>query len=228
MEKVNKRDPVFLDFGEAEAMINAAPTAWRVLVLAAIRTGLRQGELQELRWRDINLSGPRTYVRVARSLRRLPGGEHEVKATKGARPRSVPLSTDLADALRRHRGEAGDDDLVFSGENGGYHRPDHFRRVLVRTAKGLGLRKHVHPHMLRHTFASHAMMRGVPVQVIQKWLGHANITTIERYAHLRPDTGDDLIELLVSTSPIPSAISALEITNNTGDNRDPEDAKNAV
>lgn len=129
------------------------------------------------------------------SLRGRPyWGAHEVKATKGARPRSVRLSTDPAAALRRARGEAGDDDLVFPDEAGDYHRPDHFRRVLVRTAKGLGIRKHVHLHMLRHTFA---MMRGVPVQVIQKWLGHANITTTERYAHLRPDTGDDLIELLV-------------------------------
>ena len=103
---------VFLVFEEAEAMIKSAPTAWRALVFTAIRTGLRQGELQELRWRDIKLSGSRAYVRVARSLRRLDGGAHEVKATKGDRPRSVPLSTDLVEALLRHRGEAGDDELV--------------------------------------------------------------------------------------------------------------------
>jgi len=218
MERVAKRDPKFLDFDEAEELLAATPSEWRVLVLTAIRAGLRQGELQELRWGDIILTEARAYVRVARSLRRGIGCKLEVKTTKGARPRSVPLSLDLAKALASHRGVAGDDDLVFPNCVGGYFRPNRFRRVIARAAKDAELGKHVHPHMLRHTFASHAMMRGVPVQVIQKWLGHANVTTTERYAHLRPDTGDDLIDLLVPASPTPSAISAVEIGDNTGDN----------
>ncbi len=221
MEKLDKRDPAFLDFDEAAALIAATPQEWRVLVLAAVRTGIRHGELQELRWRDLNLSGLRAYVRVSRSVRRLPGGALRVKATKGARPRSVPLCSDLVAALRSHRGAAADGDLVFPGQQGGYHRPDEFRRVLVQTAEVAGIGKHVHPHMLRHTFASHAMMRGVPVQVIQKWLGHANITTTERYAHLRPDTGDDLIDLLGPTSPRGRVISAFKTGDNTGDNTRP-------
>lgn len=69
--------------------------------------------------------------------------------------------------------------------------------------------------MLWHTFASHAMMRGVPVQVIQKWLGHANVSTTERYAHMRPDSGDHLIELLASGRGNSHAISAV----GRGDNK---------
>lgn len=55
---------------------------------------------------------------------------------------------------------------------------------------------HVHPHLLRYTFASHCYMQRVPPQVVQKWLGHASVTTTERYAHLRPDTDDELIDVL--------------------------------
>ena len=50
--------------------------------------------------------------------------------------------------------------------------------------------------MLRHTFASHCYMRRVPPQIVQKWLGHSSVTTTERYAHLRPDTDDELIVVL--------------------------------
>jgi integrase len=161
----------------------------------AIRTGLRQGELQELRWNDLSF-GPRAYVRVSRSVRRSSGGAREVKTTKGARPRSVPLTSDIVAALLAHRRGARDDALVFPDERGSYFDADRFRRALDEAAKAAKVNKHVHPHLLRHTFASHAMMRGVPVQVIQKWLGHAHVTTTERYAHLRPDSGDELIELL--------------------------------
>jgi integrase len=202
MERVEKRDPSFLDFDEAEALLAASPPEWRALVLVALRTGLRQGELQELRWKDLSFES-RYYVRVSRSARRRSDGSIEVKTTKGERPRSVPLTPDVIDALERRRHGARDSDLVFAGDRGGHFVSDQFRRALSDAAKAANITKHVHPHMLRHTFASHAMMRGVPVQVIQKWLGHAHITTTERYAHLRPDTGDDLIALLAPDPPTP-------------------------
>jgi integrase len=202
MERVEKRDPSFLDFDEAEALLAASPPEWRALVLVALRTGLRQGELQELRWKDLSFES-RYYVRVSRSARRRSDGSIEVKTTKGERPRSVPLTPDVIHALERRRHGARDSDLVFAGDRGGHFVSDQFRRALSDAAKAANITKHVHPHMLRHTFASHAMMRGVPVQVIQKWLGHAHITTTERYAHLRPDTGDDLIALLAPDPPTP-------------------------
>ena len=62
-------------------------------------------------------------------------------------------------------------------------------------ATTLGMR-HVHNHMLRHTFASHAAMRGVPLRQIQEWLGHGSIVVTQRYAHLAQGIGDDLIRRL--------------------------------
>ena len=224
-EREEKRDPSFLDFEEAAAFIDATPAEHRALVRTLLRTGLRQGEAQELRWRDVHTDGGRPYVRVSRSVRRAGRGVFEVKTTKSRRPRSVPLSQDVVSVLRVLRGEA--EDLVFPGDAGGYLKGDWLRRLLAETAKRAGLRKHVHPHMLRHTFASHASIRGVPLQVIQKWLGHANITTTQRYAHLRPDTGDELIELLAGPSEGAHHVVG-KITNNTTNNRDPVDTKNAV
>ncbi len=87
--------------------------------------------------------------------------------------------------------------------------------MVVATAREGGLDKHVHPHLLRQTFASHCYQRGIPPQVVQQWLGHANITTTERYAHLAPDTGEDLIDLL--DRPRTAARESVRIfTNTTG------------
>ena len=84
--------------------------------------------------------------------------------------------------------------LVFPGERGGCFDEPGFYAALGLAAREAGLGKHVHPHMLRHTFASHAVMIGVPIRRVQRWLGHASVATTERYAHLRPETGDELVE----------------------------------
>ena len=67
-----------------------------------------------------------------------------------------------------------------------------------------GLRR-IHSHVLRHTFASHAIMRGVPIRQVQEWLGHGSIVETMRYAHLAEGLGDELIKLLapVAAQPTP-------------------------
>ena len=102
--------------------------------------------------------------------------------------------------------------------------------MVTEAGKAAGVDKHVHPHLLRHTFASHCYMQGIPPQVVQAWLGHAHITTTERYAHLAPNAGEDLIDLLVR--PAKGATTTAEgcvIRGNTTGNTTPrQKAKNAV
>jgi len=195
-EKVAKKDPEFLDFDEAAAFIAATDEEWRLLVWTAIRTGLRRGELLELRWKDLKLDADRPGIRVRRAVRQEKDRSMTVKEPKGRRARSVPLTPKLAQALREVQGSP--DELVFPARGGSHIPFDQLYRVIRDTAKAAKLRKHVHPHMLRHTFASHCYMRRVPPQIVQKWLGHSSVTTTERYAHLRPDTDDELIIVLES------------------------------
>ena len=64
-------------------------------------------------------------------------------------------------------------------------------------------------HGLRHTFASHAVMSGVPIEVLQKWLGHKDIRmTIDRYAHLSQHFTDEWIEKMNGAIEIPSGTTA--------------------
>ena len=170
----------------------------------AIRTGLRRGELMELRWFDLNLETRPAYVRVRRSLRRCPDGSWQPKDPKSYRPRSVPLSPDVV-AMLNMLPRTAPQALVFPGKRGGTFSDVAFYRALVKAARDAGLGKHVHPHLLRHTFASHSMKIGVPIRRVQRWLGHASVATTERYAHLRLEAGDELIDGLASAGAIPAA-----------------------
>ncbi len=193
-DKADKADPKYLDRDEADRFLEAVPAEWMLFVLVMIETGLREGELLELRRQDVMLDAARPFIRVGRSVRTRAGGRRDVKSTKGRRPRSVPLTRGLAEALQQHLAARRKDALVFPDENGGHLSQWRVYRMIVAAGKAAGLDKHVHPHMLRHTFASHAAMTGVPLAVVQRWLGHSSVQTTEIYAHLAPDTGAELIE----------------------------------
>ena len=204
MEPEAKKEPAFLDVEETERLLEAAGPEWRGLFLVAVRTGLRRGELLELRWKDVHLEGTRPQIRVSRSVRLGPGKAATVKEPKGRRGRSVPLSPSVHATLRALREASGGplEELVFGDrEEGGYIDYRRYYHALAKTAKAAGIVRHVHPHMLRHTFASHCYMRRVPPQVVQKWLGHASVTTTERYAHLRPEVDDELIRVVDPEQP---------------------------
>jgi integrase len=176
-----------LDAEQLAALVRAADDeATGTLYLTAAMTGLRQGELLALRWRDIDFGGQRLHVRRAWS--QVAGAE---KAPKSGKVRSVPLVEELIGPLDRlsRRGEfTGEDDLVFASPLGrhldGWTLRRHFEAALGRA----GLPR-VRFHDLRHCFGSTAV-RAFPLSDVQAMLGHAHITTTMRYVHHRPGADD--------------------------------------
>lgn len=75
----------------------------------------------------------------------------------------------------------------------------------------------VTPHVLRHTFASHAAMRGVPLRQLQVWMGHADLTQTMRYAQLSPQGQDELVNRLAP--PRPTSLRVLPGANPEGHHR---------
>ncbi len=76
-----------------------------------------------------------------------------------------------------------------------YLKNDACRNAILRASKRAGLRP-IGWHTLRHTFASHLVMRGVPPKAVQELLGHASIEVTMRYAHLSPDVKKDAVRAL--------------------------------
>jgi len=155
------------------------------LYLTAAWTGLRQGELLALRWRDIDFAGQRVNVRRAWSQ-----AAQTEKSPKSGKVRSVPLVAELIaplGGLSRRGYFTGEEDLVFCSEVGATWTPggsaSAIRPRSRPSAEGCPL------HDLRHCFGSVAV-RAFPLSDVQAMLGHAHVTTTMRYVHHRPGADD--------------------------------------
>ncbi len=217
---------VTFDADELAALVRAAASEQDgALYLAAAMTGLRQGELLALRWRDIDFAGQRVHVRRAWSQ-----VARREKAPKSGRVRSVPLVPELVgplDRLSQREHFTADDDLVFASGTGGHLDAWALRRRYERALDAAGLRR-VRFHDLRHCFGSVAV-RAFPLSDVQAMLGHQHVTTTMRYVHHRPGA-DDAARLSSafrgeSVSPLVSPTG--DIGGNSEQLSDPEVPANA-
>lgn len=188
-----KRDHVdfdFLDFDEAERLLAAAHGEWRTMILTALRTGMRHGELIGLRWEDVDLVAGRIVVR-----QNVVNGR--IGTPKSGKPREIPLGIEARTALKEHRHLRGP--LVFCSMSGGLLGTVDTRLPLWRACKKAGLRQ-IGYHVLRHSFASHLVMRGASIKAVQELLGHSSIQLTMRYAHLAPEVVNETVRLLDAPS----------------------------
>jgi integrase len=154
------------------------------LFLLAAFTGLRQGELIALRWRDVDFPGEHVRVTASYTTRALV-------SPKSGRVRSVPLAPAAASALARlsqREHWTGDDDLVFPGITGTYLDASALLKRYKRALAAAGLRP-LRFHDLRHTFGT-TMIRKADIVRVQTWMGHADIETTRKYLHFAPRPDD--------------------------------------
>jgi integrase len=184
--RVPKPEFDFLTFEEADRLVAAVEGEERTMILVALRTGLRFGELLGLRWQDVDLVAGRIVVRQSIVM-------GKVGTPKSGHAREVPLGEDVLKALKSHRHLRGQ--LVFCDMGGNILTQGEPRYWIERACRKAQLRQ-VGWHVLRHTFASHLAMRGAPLKAIQELLGHATIQMTMRYAHLAPEVARDAVRLL--------------------------------
>ena len=172
--KVHRKLPQVLDVDEATLLVEA-PTDGslavrdRAMLELFYSSGLRLSELCGLRWLDLDLEA----------------GEVRVLG-KGNKTRIVPVGRHAVAALRA-LGAASDqttDMPIFRGRGGAPISPRTVQARLKHLALAGGFAKHVHPHLLRHTFASHMLESSGDLRAVQELLGHADIATTQIYTHL--------------------------------------------
>jgi site-specific recombinase XerD len=148
----------------------------RALLELLYAAGLRVGELVALDWSDIDLSG--------RTLRVLGKGGKERMVPFG-RPAAAALAAWLKEwEARRERTTDADAEPVFLNARGTRLNDRSVRRVIDRAARAAGVPPGVHPHTLRHTFATHLLEGGADLRAIQELLGHSSLSTTQKYTHL--------------------------------------------
>lgn len=198
----------FLNLAELEAVLRATATLASsaaegeaepdvrgytdyAMYLTAAMTGLRQGELRALRWRDVDW--PASVIRVRRSYTRGKLGRPKSKRSS----RAVPMADRVGGELDRHFKRAlykGDDDSVFCHpQTGDPYDDSQIRKRFyeaMKTAKmgdRCGREGGITFHSLRHTFGTRMAAAGVPMRTLQEWMGHRNLATTEIYADYAPD-----------------------------------------
>ena len=184
--KVPKTLPRHLRPGEVENLIEAPDgdeplvRRDRAILELLYAAGLRVSELVGLDWRDVDL--PARVVRVM---------------GKGSKERMVPFGRPAGEAMRRWLdvwegvrkvGKEGDDgDPVFLNTFGSRLTDRSVRRVIDRWVDAAAVARGVHPHTLRHTFATHLLENGADLRAIQELLGHSSLSTTQKYTHLEVD-----------------------------------------
>ncbi len=183
----------FLDQAELEQVLavdypdDAFGSIEAPIYVTAAMTGLRQGELLGLRWRDIDFDARR--VRVVSPYVRKEFGDPKVELSGRSVPLAERVTKDL-EQLRARSAYATDGDLVFCHPETG-HPLD--RSKLTRSFKKAIARADVREitfHELRHTFGTRMAAAGVPLRTIQHWMGHADAKTTQVYAHYQPSDAE--------------------------------------
>jgi integrase len=173
-----------LDAAGLRSLVDAANGQFaRTLLATAALTGMRRGELLALRWRDVDYTNGRVWVRRSVGL---GGVIKQPKSRKSVRPVALPpiLASEL-DALWSESTFREADDLVFASERGTPLDGRNMIRVIFEPAKKRAGIKRLRFHDLRHSYASILIEQGVHPKAISELLGHASVAiTMDRYAHL--------------------------------------------
>jgi integrase len=169
------------------------------LYIVAVTAGLRRGELQGLKWDDLDLEAGMLQVRRTCSE---PKGGHIFEAPKSGKGRNIRLTQSAVAALRMHRRRQLEErmykadlwqeqGLVFPSTVGTPMWGGNLNRAFKATLQRARLPKSTRFHDLRHTCATLLLKQGVNPKFVQDLLGHADISlTLNVYSHVLPDMGD--------------------------------------
>lgn len=179
----DKRLPAFLTETELQQLLAQLPRSHamdernRAMLLLLYASGIRRSELQGLNWASLDLHR-RTITVLG----------------KGAKPRVVPVAAVALQALAAYRSRwqaeacpCLDAQAMFLGSRGQRCSLADINQSIAALHKLLPAGRRLHPHMLRHSYATHMLMHGADLRVLQEALGHASLSTTQTYTHLDID-----------------------------------------
>ncbi|RLD14976.1 MAG: site-specific tyrosine recombinase XerD [Caldiserica bacterium] len=192
LPKKDKRLPEVLSLEEIEKILNVIPENSfrgkrdRAIVELLYSCGLRVSELTGLKVKDIDMENG--FLKCF---------------GKGSKERIVPFGERAKDVLKEYLKERGKKNItseyLFVSRKGERILRQFINAILNKYAKKARIRKKVHPHMLRHSFATHLLERGADLRSVQELLGHVDISTTQIYTHL---TKERLREVYLSSHPL--------------------------
>jgi len=177
-EKENLRERV-LSEAEEPKLFEACSTSLKPILLVALHTGMRKGEIFKMKWVDVDLSKP----------------EIRIPESKGGKMRTLPINSILYHTLYQLKQVNGSHEHVFPNPDTGKPYTD-IKRSFHSACKRARI-KNLRFHDLRHTFASRLVRKGVDLVIIKELMGHASIVTTQRYLHSQAKEKKAAVETLV-------------------------------
>ncbi|MGQ9570711.1 MAG: tyrosine-type recombinase/integrase [Thermodesulfovibrionales bacterium] len=176
----NNRRLRYLSKEECQGLISSCEPHLRPIVITALNTGMRKGEILSLKWDNVDLKH----------------GFILLDKTKNGDRREIPINNTLRQTLQVLTRRL-DIPYVFYDSNTGKPYQD-VKRSFITACRRAGIRD-FRFHDLRHTFASHLVMTGVDLTTVKELLGHKDIKMTLRYAHLAPSHKVKAVDMLDST-----------------------------
>jgi integrase len=179
----------YLSLDEARRLLDACSPSFKRLARVALETGCRYGELMALRVDDFNADAGTLYIRDSKS----------------GKPRHVVLTLEGAAYVAEIVKDRSPADFLLVKDDGEPWQRDHQKDPLRNACQFAKVNPPINFHALRHTWASHAVMRGVPLPVVARNLGHTTTRITEQhYAHLAPSFVADAIRANAPSFVAPS------------------------
>jgi site-specific recombinase XerD len=150
----------------------------KLIIMFLYYAGLRLHEVQNLNWENLDFERKTIQLKIAK-------GEHE---------RVIFLHDKIIDAIQQFKIPR--EGLVFESNRGKKYSEETIQAIVKNSAKKAEIQKKVHPHMLRHSFATHLLEAGADIRYIQKLLGHKSLQTTQIYTHVANKDIKNLANLL--------------------------------
>ncbi|MCD6569896.1 MAG: tyrosine-type recombinase/integrase [Deltaproteobacteria bacterium] len=186
--KTEKELPMFLSPDEMIDLIEATSHPRdRAILELLYSTGIRVGEMEAMNCSDVDMDS--CFVRVM---------------GKGSKQRIVPIGSHAIEAIKAYLAIRGIKDPIYCNEPLFLNKRDSrltsrsIRRVVYRWSTSVAISRHISPHTIRHSFATHMLDAGADLRSIQEMLGHVSLSTTQRYTHV---TIDRLMEVYDKAHP---------------------------
>lgn len=180
--KIKETAPKYIKKDEFQKLLSVIDdTDFRELVVAAVSTGMRGGEIRSLLWKQVDLINRIIHIQNTETFQ-----------TKSKKNRVIPMSEYLYRLLAKRK-ERAVCDFVFHDRMEQISENDlskTFKRYVIEA----GLNPKYNFHSCRHTFASWLVQSGVSLYEVQRLMGHSNISVTEKYAFLSPDNLHSTVE----------------------------------
>jgi len=176
LAQVPDRAPLFFTRSDFQRLLECIKERWlKDIVVFAVLTGLRRGEILNLKWSDVDLQGKLIHIHTSSTFR-----------TKQGRRRTVPLNDTATVLLSSKQGKSPSEYVFTLNDKKIYENwVTHLFKSYVQKANLNDTRLHF--HSLRHTFASWLVQDGASLYEVQKLLGHSSSKVTEVYSHLQPE-----------------------------------------